>query len=127
MTEVFGELPPGGPGVAEVGEQHVLADELLERGGVCGFSELQRERDRALLTNGSGSREGSAEDALRGIDAWLERLRDRHREARYVAFRAAAHDLRARLIVERPRQYAAPCWPSPGRPDPASARRPSAG
>ncbi|MEV7542852.1 DUF1152 domain-containing protein [Streptomyces sp. NPDC089915] len=85
---------------------------------VCGFSELQRERDRALLMNGAGTPEGSVEEALRGIDAWLERLRDRHGEARYVTFRAAAeglgltgaaaHALRSRLIVERPRQYAAP-------------------
>ncbi|MEU9039695.1 DUF1152 domain-containing protein [Streptomyces sp. NPDC048352] len=84
---------------------------------VCGFSELQRERDRALL-HGTGSPDGSVEHALRGVDSWLERLREEHRDAQYVTFRAAAEGLgltgsaaqrlRTRLIRERPRQYAPP-------------------
>ncbi|MFD8978449.1 DUF1152 domain-containing protein [Streptomyces sp. NPDC059564] len=86
--------------------------------GVCGFSELQRERDRALLLHEAGSPDGSPEQALRAIDSWLERLQDQHRQARYVTFRAvaeglgltgaAARTLRTRLIAERPHQYAAP-------------------
>ncbi|MFK0047665.1 DUF1152 domain-containing protein [Streptomyces sp. NPDC090741] len=86
---------------------------------VCGFSEIQRERDRALLRE-TGSPDGSVEHALRGIDSWLERLQEEHHDARYVTFRAAAeglgltgsaaHRLRTRLIQERPRQYAAPLF-----------------
>ncbi|MEU9030694.1 DUF1152 domain-containing protein [Streptomyces sp. NPDC048383] len=91
---------------------------------VCGFSELQRERDRALRLHEAGSPDGSVEEALRRIDTWLERLQEQHQQARYVTYRAAAEGLgltggaarrlRDRLIVERPRQYAAPLLSLPG-------------
>ncbi|MGW0671406.1 DUF1152 domain-containing protein [Streptomyces sp. NPDC002746] len=87
---------------------------------ICGFSELQRERELALRPHGQGSPDGSVDEALHGLDAWLERLRTADPEARYVTFRclaeglgltgAAARSLRARLVAERPGQYAAPLF-----------------
>ncbi|MEV8016100.1 DUF1152 domain-containing protein [Streptomyces sp. NPDC086554] len=87
---------------------------------ICGFSELQRERDRSLRPEEAGSPDGSVDVALRKLDSWLEQLQAANSQARYVTFRclaeglgltgAAARSLRARLIQERPRQYAAPLF-----------------
>ncbi|MFF4325583.1 DUF1152 domain-containing protein [Streptomyces sp. NPDC001591] len=86
---------------------------------ICGFSELQRERDRSLRVE-EGAPDGSVDEAVRGLDPWLEQLRAANPQARYVTFRclaeglglsgAAAGSLRTRLIEERPRQYCAPLF-----------------
>ncbi|MEU9102321.1 DUF1152 domain-containing protein [Streptomyces sp. NPDC048361] len=87
---------------------------------VCGFSELQRERDRSLHRQETGSPDGSVDDAMRNLDAWLEQLQATHTQARFATFRcvaeglgltgAAARSLRDRLISQRPHQYAAPLF-----------------
>ncbi|MER6213707.1 DUF1152 domain-containing protein [Streptomyces sp. NPDC001674] len=86
---------------------------------VCGFSELQRERDRSLQPAQS-TPDGSVDEAMRGLDPWLKQLRADNPQARYVTFRclaeglglsgAAAQSLRSRLTEERPRQYSAPLF-----------------
>ncbi|MBW5481344.1 DUF1152 domain-containing protein [Streptomyces bambusae] len=87
---------------------------------VCGFSELQRERERSLRPPETGSPTGSVDEALHDLDLWLEKLRAAAPRARYATFRcvaeglgltgAAARTLRARIVAERPRQYAAPLF-----------------
>ncbi|MEU8528440.1 MULTISPECIES: DUF1152 domain-containing protein [Streptomyces] len=87
---------------------------------VCGFSELQRERERALRPQEMGSSEGSVDEALNDLDLWVKELQATDAEARYATFRcvaeglgltgAAARSLRTRLVEERPRQYAAPLF-----------------
>lgn len=87
---------------------------------VCGFSELQRERDRALRLRAEVSPEGSVTERMDALDAWLEQLRGAHPRTRYATFRCvaeglglngtAARALRTRLIRHRPHQYAAPLF-----------------
>ena len=87
---------------------------------ICGFSELQRERDRWRRLHEQGSPDGSVHEAMRRLDSWLEQLQVTNAQARYVTFRclaeglgltgAAARSLRTRLISERPGHYAAPLF-----------------
>ncbi|MFD5199866.1 DUF1152 domain-containing protein [Streptomyces sp. NPDC058375] len=119
-------------GLDRVLERNRLARALYERGTgtlddaektsweVCGFSELQRERDRSLRLRDTASPEVSLTEALHGLDAWLGRLRAAHPGARYATFRcvaeglgltgAAARSLRTHLVRDRPHRYAAPLF-----------------
>ncbi|OIJ91767.1 hypothetical protein BIV25_28810 [Streptomyces sp. MUSC 14] len=87
---------------------------------VCGFSELRREREQSLLLQERNSPDSSVDDAWLGLDAWLEQLQNANSQARYATFRClaeglgltgeAALSLRARLIEQRPHQYATPLF-----------------
>ncbi|MEU1128632.1 DUF1152 domain-containing protein [Streptomyces sp. NPDC005900] len=87
---------------------------------VCGFSELQRERDRSLGLAHESWSSRSVNEALDDVDARLRHLRSSNPGARYVTFRclaeglgltgAAAQTLRARLIEQRPGQCAGPLF-----------------
>ncbi|MEU6173730.1 DUF1152 domain-containing protein [Streptantibioticus parmotrematis] len=87
---------------------------------VCGFDEVQRERDRAqgLKGEGDGAPGGGVRGALAALDAWAAGVTARHPTARYATFRCAAEGLglrgrdavefRSRLTRARPDLHAAP-------------------